>query len=260
MQTSSQRSMYRCVDFHSHLLPAVDDGSASAEQSCAMMAESRRQGVTLMVATPHFYPENERPSEFLARREVSVRCLLDNGYDVTVHPRVALGAEVAYFPGISRCEELEQLCIVGTKTILIEMPFSRWTNDVVQEIEAIARSRQLLPVLAHVDRYTDARNAALRQYLTDVGALLQLNADELTHVFRGRRAKRWLCEETAHLIGSDCHNMTDRPPCMLPAHQALQRAAETSGLLDRLESIAHYALNGARLLETMANEKIQGND
>ena len=55
------------IDIHSHILPGMDDGSSSIEESLAMARESARQGVRLIAATPHFYATEENPHRFLAR-------------------------------------------------------------------------------------------------------------------------------------------------------------------------------------------------
>ena len=57
------------IDFHSHVLPGIDDGSKSVEQSIAMLKREAEQGITHVVATPHFYPQEDRPEKFLRRRE-----------------------------------------------------------------------------------------------------------------------------------------------------------------------------------------------
>ena len=55
------------IDIHSHILPGMDDGSSSLEESLAMAGESARQGVRLLAATPHFYATQENPASFLRR-------------------------------------------------------------------------------------------------------------------------------------------------------------------------------------------------
>ena len=59
------------VDFHSHILPALDDGSANVEESIAMLRAEAEQGITRVVATPHFYIRRDDPEAFLARRSRS---------------------------------------------------------------------------------------------------------------------------------------------------------------------------------------------
>ena len=55
------------IDFHSHILPGMDDGSSSPEESLAMLEVSAEQGVDEIFATSHFYPDEEDPASFLAR-------------------------------------------------------------------------------------------------------------------------------------------------------------------------------------------------
>ena len=61
--------MNKIIDFHSHILPGIDDGSESVEQSIAMLRMEAEQGITHVVATPHFYPRHDTPQRFLQRRK-----------------------------------------------------------------------------------------------------------------------------------------------------------------------------------------------
>ena len=57
------------IDFHTHVLPNIDDGSRSMDMSLAMLAEEYAQGVTEVVATPHFYAQDMSMEDFLERRD-----------------------------------------------------------------------------------------------------------------------------------------------------------------------------------------------
>ena len=81
------------IDIHSHILPGIDDGSQSVEESHALLALLREQGVETVVATPHFYADRNDPENFLRRRKEAL-ARLDHGE--TEMPRILLGAEVAY--------------------------------------------------------------------------------------------------------------------------------------------------------------------
>lgn len=245
MNSELQAVPDRIVDFHSHILPGMDDGSESPEMSCAMLNVAWRQGVRTMVATPHFYPEQESPDMFAKRRIAAVKRLIGGGYDATIHPSVCLGAEVAYFPGIARSESLDDMCIVGTRTVLIEMPFNGWTQSMLDEIVSIRSVRGLYPVLAHVDRYEEAGKRALLDFLAERGVLLQINAEMFTRLLSRRRALRWLKEGIVQLIGSDCHNMTGRPPSMYAALDALQGE---NALQAQLADVSQALLSGALTL------------
>ena len=59
------------IDLHTHILPNVDDGSSSLEESLALLRMLASQGVTLTAATPHFYATSDTPEQFFRRREAA---------------------------------------------------------------------------------------------------------------------------------------------------------------------------------------------
>lgn len=63
------------IDFHSHILPGIDDGSASVEESLKLLEMLAEQGVKTVVATPHFYPDRTSVSDFLRRRDAAYQRL-----------------------------------------------------------------------------------------------------------------------------------------------------------------------------------------
>ena len=80
------------IDFHSHFLPGMDDGSKSVQESLKMLSLARDSGVNQIVATPHFYASKESPEHFLRRRESSWETLKEALPDDA--PQIWLGAEV----------------------------------------------------------------------------------------------------------------------------------------------------------------------
>ena len=139
------------IDIHSHILPGMDDGSSSLEESLSMARESARQGVRLLAATPHFYATQEDPNSFLWRREKSL-ALLESAWQDSF-PTLLVGAEVRYFDGISRVEKIAHLTLDHTRILLLEMPFTSWSRRMVEEVLELQRSRGLQVLLAHVERY-----------------------------------------------------------------------------------------------------------
>ena len=110
------------IDFHSHILPGMDDGSKSTQESLEMLDMLRAQGVDTVAATPHFYARENPPEVFLRRRAEAWNRLRPQ---LTADsPRVLLGAEVRYFQGISHVDRLHDLCLEGQDVLLLEMPFS----------------------------------------------------------------------------------------------------------------------------------------
>ena len=199
------------IDFHSHILPQMDDGSQSVEESLEMLCEEKKQGVEAIVATPHFYSGQERMTDFLNRRRESAEMLLNSmrGQDM---PTLYLGAETAYYYGISRSSEIFQLCIGGTDHILIEMPFVKWTDSMVNEIIQMNESLGYRPILAHVERYDGLVSNKLLEQLCDSGVILQCNATFFSERRTTRKALKMFRKEMIGVLGTDTHNMTTRKP------------------------------------------------
>lgn len=200
------------IDLHSHVLPKMDDGSSSVQESVRMLRESYRQGVDVMVATSHFYGHKEDPEKFLRRRQEAME-RLEEAYDALSMPELLLGAEVAYFRGMSHCAELRDLRIGESKLLLVEMPFSGWTGRVIDDVCSIKGRLGLTPVLAHVERYPDKGDfPKYREALMEAGVYFQCNAEFFQGGLAGMKAMGMMKKNMIHFLGSDCHNMTRRPP------------------------------------------------
>mgnify|MGYP000111167060 CR=1 FL=1 len=118
------------IDFHTHILPGVDDGSPNLDVTCGMLREEQEQQVGLVVATPHFYAQETGFDAFLLRRQEAlsqVRALDGIG---SALPQVVAGAEILYFPGIGRASRVRELAVAGTNTILLEMPFAQCADQI----------------------------------------------------------------------------------------------------------------------------------
>lgn len=209
------------IDFHSHLLPALDDGSSSVSESLAMLAMEKEQGVDFVFCTPHFHANAGSVSEFLEKREASFESLSEKLPDRS--PRLLMGAEVRYYNGISRMEDLEKLKIEGTDLLLLEMPSTRWTDYTVKELLSLASARNLTLVLAHVERYEPFQSKDSFDRLRREGILMQVNASYFTEIFTSRRAIRQLAQGAVQLIGSDCHDLRHRPPRIGAAYARIEK-------------------------------------
>lgn len=211
------------IDIHSHILPGMDDGSRDEAESLAMLENLAAQEVSAVIATPHFYAEENSPAEFLRRRaeaEERLNAVWHSGL-----PEVRLGAEVCCFEGMSHTEDLEKLCIEDTKILLLEMPFQTWSSRLVQEVVKLRRDRGLTIVLAHIERYLPEQGEDL-EYLQSVGILTQCNASFFLRWRTRRKALRMLDQGKIQFLGSDCHNMTSRPPRLGEALAAIGGARQ----------------------------------
>ena len=212
------------VDFHSHVLPGIDDGSDCVETSLDMLRECRRQGVELLFATPHFYADEEDPETFLQNRSEAYALLREameaDGGDF---PRLQLGAEIYFFPGMSVAEELTALGMGDTPFLLIEPPMMPWRESMLDEIEQTGRNLKRIPVVAHVDRYMRMlRDPSLIDRVRYHNLLVQVNASYFIRDDSAQEALRYLREKRIHFIGSDCHDMEERSPNMGMAAEVIQ--------------------------------------
>lgn len=212
------------TDFHSHILPEMDDGSASLEESVSMLRMEGEQGITRVVATPHFYPQYDEPERFLDRRaeaEEKLRTALEKEPGL---PQILPGAEVYFFRGMCEWERLDRLAIGEKKCILIEMPPPPWTDSIYQELERIWHFRGITPVIAHIDRYISPfRTHDIPRRLAQLPVLVQANASFFLERSTSGMAMRMLKSDQIHLLGSDCHNMSSRKPDLGPAVRRIER-------------------------------------
>lgn len=209
------------IDIHTHILPGIDDGSRSVEESAAMLAASAAQGIACVAATSHFYAEENSPEQFLARRAGSAERLREAWQPN--FPKLRLGAEVCYFEGIGRCEEVNSLCIEGTGLLLLEMPFCRWSDHVLHEVWELQTRPGITVLLAHIERYLRRQDEDVWRALAEWGVLNQCNASFFLNWRTRPKALRMLRSGRIHLLGSDCHNMDARPPRLGEALEVLGR-------------------------------------
>ncbi len=211
--------MTMIFDFHTHILPGIDDGSASVEESIAMVRELEAQGAAGIAATPHFYAQRTSPEKFFARREAAWKQLEPRLTEA--FPEIRLGAEVQYFEGIHRYDGLERFCIEGTELLLLEMPMCAWTARMVDAVLELNRRSNLTVLLAHIERYMTWQNRSCREALLEGGVVMQVSAEFF--IRKPGKALKLLKDRKIHVLGSDAHNMNGRSPNLAPALEIIAR-------------------------------------
>lgn len=207
------------IDFHSHVLPNVDDGSRSVEESLEMLKALGGQGVKTLAATPHFYANSTTVDEFLDKRAEAYK-LLEGKRDADF-PVVLLGAELRYYEGVSGLDGIERLVLGNSKLLLLEMPMSKWTDYTLKELFAMARSQKYVLVLAHIERYYDMQSKDVWHSLKENGVLFQVNASHFIRLSTRRKALKLLQKGFVHFLGSDCHDTKLRLPVIAPAYKLI---------------------------------------
>ena len=200
------------IDWHSHILPGLDDGSKDVAESVSMIGMQASQGVETVIATPHFYANDETVDSFLSRRSKAMEALKPQLPENA--PRILLGAEVRYYQGISRLEGLKKLTVEGSKLLLLEMPMGVWTESMVRELVELSGKSSVRIVLAHVERYMKQQKQSVWDRIIESGILMQVNASFFFFFTSKRKALNLLQNGVVQFVGSDCHNITTRPPML----------------------------------------------
>ena len=198
------------TDHHCHILPGIDDGSESVDTSLQMIKTMKEQGVERIVATSHFYAHREKSvSSFIEKRK--------NAYDKLVqadpaNSGIILGAEVAVEHGISKLEGIEKLCITGTKYMLLEFQYTKFSHWMLEEVNNIAYDYGITPVLAHIHRYLEYYSKSEIEEVLRTEAVLQFNNEAFESFKEKRFVKSLIKDGYPYVFGSDSHNMNGRKP------------------------------------------------
>ena len=199
-------------DIHSHILPAVDDGAKDLEESLALLEALKKQGITDVMASPHFYPYEHSLIDFKELTLSAYNELLTaiNGKDL---PKIHLGCEILYFDGLAFSEDIEEFCLADSKYLLIELTDKCITDTFFQNILHLKNNTDIIPIIAHLERYHRSKNfKKLIQFLQYESITVQINASSLTEWIYNRTLAKLFKSNLFIIIGSDTHSLSRRPP------------------------------------------------
>jgi protein-tyrosine phosphatase len=223
------------VDLHCHVLPAVDDGAESLEQSLDFCRVALEDGVTTLAATPHQKPGQwDNSPEAIRQKVAELRSALE---EAAISVEIVEGAEVHLSADLpDRVRERRVTTLGGTgRYLLLELPYQQSPLRVEETVFQL-KLAGVTPVLAHPERvsYFTADMERLEK-LVRLGCLSQVTAAALLGGF-GEKTKdfslRMLEEGLVHVISSDAHDTVYRPPVLSRARDAAaqvvgpERAAE----------------------------------
>lgn len=226
------------IDIHTHTLPEIDDGSSSVSESVEMLRLQYNMGVDTVIATPHFYIEKADPKLFLETRRAAAEKLMTALDGIKERPALAFGAEVQFYPELYSLEELNSFCFSGTRYILVEMPFAKWSEYTYRALERLYTDRGVTPIVAHIERYMGYQSDDVISRLIEANALVQINGNFVISRKTRRKALGMIKDGAVCFIASDCHNLSFRKPNLAEAFGKVTKklgTAETE-LLDYWES------------------------
>jgi protein-tyrosine phosphatase len=217
---------YKLIDLHAHIVPGVDDGAKSFEESLQMLQMAKADGIETIVATPHVFSFHNSIKD-LAEIINQTQKFLERLNRQPVNPRVLPGAEVFFTTNVIEYlkEYGEVLSLNNSSYFLLEFPFEfifPGTRDFIFNV----LSEGWIPIIVHPERNkVIQRNPAVLYEWVKTGALIQVNAGSLKGLF-GEEARvtcfQLLYHNLVHVIASDAHSPGRRPPELSFVHSTLE--------------------------------------
>ena len=217
--------MDRLVDTHCHILPEVDDGARSMEETRQMLQEAYEDGIRYIIATPHHHPRRGRKSPKQLRRQLKL--VREEAAQISDELRIYLGTEIYFGQDIpERLREELILTMNKTKYVLVEFSPGDPFDYICQGIQQI-QMKGYEVILAHIERYQCMyKNIENVEHLKHMGVRIQVNADSITGE-SGWKAKRFvrrlIDERLVFCVGTDAHDPKRRPPRMKKAAEYVEK-------------------------------------
>jgi len=222
------------TDIHTHIIPAIDDGATSIQETIEMLRIAYQAGTRGMVATPHMFLDGYEKNDILLvndRFADTIAALKEYSeqpeYAFIRDMRLSLGSE--NYASIEFIDALARGCVVpinGGRYLLVEFSPFLPLAKIEMILQRVLQSGYF-PVVAHTERVTAVQEKPARlQDLAAMGCFFQVNADSFLDSANPRLRKTSLTlakEGFVHVIASDGHRPARRPPILGAASQKLQQ-------------------------------------
>lgn len=209
----------RVMDMHCHILPGLDDGPKSEQESIQMLKLAKKQGIRGLIATPHhshsYRQAGPRQIEELCRSlEKKAQAVIEPGF------RIYPGQEIFYSEDVpEKLEKKEILTMAGSQYVLTEFLPGAPYSAIERAVRELTHA-QYTPILAHVERYQALREGDRIEELAEFGACMQMNYRPIGGKWYSETT-RWcravLKEGLIDFLGTDMHNTGTRQPETLKA-------------------------------------------
>ena len=231
------------IDIHCHILPGIDDGANDLQTTLKMLGIAERDGITHIVATPHYRQGGTPTMQDIQEKIQQVRVELDKK---GVAVKLLGGADIRLtYELVEEIERNEIPTINNSRYFLLELPdlIPPHLDDFLFE----ARIKGYVPIITHPERnYSLLSTPEKIESIRDAGALFQLTAMSVTGKL-GRQIKKFTDQlfkkGYVDFIATDAHNTEGRPPLLSKAYR------ETFGILDKLEADRIFLENPRAVIE-----------
>ncbi|MCK1991642.1 tyrosine protein phosphatase [Peribacillus muralis] len=214
------------IDIHSHILPGVDDGAKSIEDSLQMARMAVIEGIHKIIATPHHMngKYENRKEDIIARVATLNEVLQAQAIPLEILP----GQETRIYGEMLKDYKLEEIVTLndGGKYLFIELPSAhvpRYTEQLLSDIQF----ERLTPIIVHPERNQELiENPDLLYKLVNNGTLTQVTAASVSGAF-GKAIQKFSMQlieaNLTHFVSSDAHNITNRSFKMNEAYDAIEK-------------------------------------
>lgn len=234
-------------DMHSHILPGIDDGAKTIEDSLELLSCLKKQGVTNVCLTPHFYTNEISLEDFIAERAEKFEKFkphIPNGMNIV------LGTEVYVTKYLFNNENIKGINYGKSNYILTEFPYNATFSDNSYEmLDRLMSEQGLIPVIPHVERYRFlVDNPDVIEDLKRLGVVIQTNISNYTKkapMMKRRRMLKLVGAGLIDIIGTDAHSFNHNTPELYS--DAIECIAKKCGrqAVDRLMKNSEKIFNAA---------------
>ena len=207
------------IDIHCHLLPGIDDGAKTLEQSLMMARASVNNGIRHAIVTPHIQPG----------RYDNTRSLIEDSFErfrqalhsARIPLKVGMAAEVRVSPELLVLLDEGELPFLGEfdgyRILLLEFPHTHIPPGADKLVDYLLMQK-IRPLIAHPERNRDViyKLAKIDPFI-DKGCMLQITASSLVGIFGDRpraRARELLERDVFTVLATDAHNLEERRPLL----------------------------------------------
>mgnify|MGYP006067348935 FL=1 len=223
------------IDIHSHILPNIDDGARSIEETFNLIKEAQKAGFEAIISTSH-YMENYYETD-VPEREVWVKAICENLQTKNIETNLYLGNEIYFSDNIIELLEQRKASTINyTSYVLFELPLNAEPMNLYDVVYEMLQYK-LVPILAHPERYSYVqKDPDLIYDLIEKGVLMQANYGSIIGQY-GEKAqiivRKFFENNMVHFLGSDVH----RPNTIYPKIPQILREIESIIGSEKLEEL-----------------------
>lgn len=220
------------IDIHTHVLPGVDDGAQTLEDSTNILMKAESEGIKTMVATPHINPRSFFKKDSFSEKgnkfKTQYKLLLDHIKKKNIKVKVLLGGEIYFDPIIREIlpKYKKVLTLNNSDYFLLEFS-SNFVPPGVKQFIYDVMTLGFIPIIAHPEKNLMFQNdlSLLYQFLS-AGALCQIDADSFSAPNNSTKkiiAMKLIKKNMVHIISTDCHDAIHRPPVISFIYKVLKK-------------------------------------